>query len=228
MLETVVIALFAVALALLLLAGALALLKLQFLAQAARADGTVVSLRPDGGAGSSGSSQLLCPIVRFMTKRGEEVEFAGGPASSPPRYRIGDVVPVRYRPSDPAATARVESFRGLWLAPALLAGLAIPLLIVAIGLLIWQGAIAEDVAQLRRSGMKTAGVITRIDLAEADGGDQPSFVLTIEVDAPSSGRRLALATEPIEAAKRRGYTIGDRVPVLIDPQDPTRYLIELP
>ena len=107
MLETVVIALFAVALALLLLAGALALLKLQFLAQAARADGTVVSLRPDGGAGSSGSSQLLCPIVRFMTKRGEEVEFAGGPASSPPRYRIGDVVPVRYRPSDPAATARI-------------------------------------------------------------------------------------------------------------------------
>lgn len=227
MLEAVVIALFAVGLALLLLAGGLALLRLQFLSHAARAQATVVSLRPDGGTDGR-SSAPLAPLLRFKTAQDDEVEFIGAPASSPPRYRVGDTVPVRYHPRNPAATARVDSFRGLWLGPTLLAAFSLPILVAAIGLLVWQNLQAGSVADLRRNAMKVTGVITGIDHAEANDTAAPSFVLIIEAESPSDGRRLTLTSEPIDAAKRLNYTIGDRVPVLIDPEDPARYLIDLP
>lgn len=227
MLEAVVIALFALALVLLLLAGGLVALKLQFLAKAQRAKGAVVSMRSDRPAETGAPSQLLQPVIGFVTAQGDEVEFIGGPPSSPPRYRIGDTVPIRYLADDPAGSARVESFRGFWLAPTLLAALSVPAALVAIGLLLWQGSATQDAAELRRSGTKITGVITRIDLADPDGAEPPMFVLTVEADAPSDGSRLVFVSEPIEAMRRGGYTIGDRVPVLVDPADPDRYRIEL-
>ncbi len=227
MLEAAITVLSVLALLLLLAAGALALLRLEFLAHAARARGLVVSLRPAAAAASHADAQPLTPIVRFAAGKDQDVEFVGGPAASPPRYRIGDAVPVRYRPNDPAGSARIESFRGLWLAPALLAAFAVPVALVAAGLLLWRAADAQDAAELRRSGARISGVVTRIDLAGPAGADPPRFVLIVEAEAPAGGRRLVLESEPVEAATRKAYAIGDRVPVLIDPADPARYRIEL-
>lgn len=222
-----------IAVALLAAAGLLALAKLRFIRRAERTTGTVAALRAEGPADGSGNAQMLRPVIRFTPPHGVghggEVEFALAAASTPPRYRIGDSVPVRYDPLNPAATACIDSLRGLWLAPALCGGLAVPALIVALGLSLWHSQATQSLAELRRTGMPVTGVVAQIDLDQlrtgADG--KPLYVLSIEAEEPGTRRRLTFTSEAIEADLREDYTIGDKVRVFIDPADPARYLVDL-
>jgi hypothetical protein len=221
------------AVALLAAAGLLALVKLRFLRRAERTTGTVTALRAEGPADGGGNAQMLRPVIRFVARRdvgqGGEVEFTLAAASTPPRYRIGDSVPVRYDPLNPAATARIDSLRSLWLAPALCGGLAVPALIVGVGLFLWHAQEARSLAELRRTGMPVTGVVAQIDLDQlrtgADG--KPLYVLSIEAEEPGTRRRRTFTSEAIEADLREDYTIGDKVQVFIDPADPARYLVDL-
>jgi hypothetical protein len=232
-LDSIAAVLIVIAVALLAVAGVLAVAKLRFIRRAARTTGTVTALRAEGPTDGGGNAQMLRPVIRFTPPQGAgqggEIEFALAAASTPPRYRIGDSVPVRYDPLNPAATARIDSLRGLWLAPALYGGLAVPALIVAVGLSLWHAQTARGLAELRRTGMPVTGVVAQIDLDQlrtgADG--KPLYVLSIEAEEPGTRRRLTFTSEAIEADLREDYTIGDKVRVFIDPTDPARYLVDL-
>lgn len=230
MLETAALALLVLAAVLLIAAGGLVLARRRFLTRAARAEGIVVALRGDEPIEIGGKAQMLRPVIRFVADHGREVEFAMAIASTPPPYRVGDTVPVRYDPSDPAATARVESFLGLWFVPSLLTGLAAPALIAGIAVLVWQSQSARDVAELRRTGNQLAGIISQIDHDTAKTGPdgKPMYVLSVEARAPDTGARLIFTSEPISADRRQGYTIGDKVRVIVAPDDPDRYIVEIP
>lgn len=228
-LETVAIALVCLAAVLLLVAGGLAFAKRRFLMRAAHADGTVTALRGDEPIEIGGKAQMLRPVIRFTTPQGVDIEFVMAMGSTPPRYRVGDTVPVRYEPSNPAATARVDSFLGLWLVPTLLGGLASPALAVGIGLLLWQTLPARDLVELRRTGNPLTGVVAQIDHDSASQGPdgKPMYVLSIEAEEPQSGQRLTFTSEPISADLRNAYTIGDKVQVIVDPADPAHYVVDL-
>lgn len=232
-LNSIAAVLIVIAVALLAVAGLLALAKLRFLGRAERTTGTIASLRAEGPADGGGNAQMLRPVIRFTALRGvgqgAEIEFALAAASTPPRYRIGDSVPVRYDPTDPAATARIDSFRSLWLAPALCGGLAAPALVVALGLSLWHAQTARDLAELRRTGLAVTGVVAQIDLDQfqTDANGKPLYVLSIEAEEPVTRRRLTFTSEAIGADLREDYTIGDKVQVFIDPADPARYIVDV-
>jgi len=232
-LDSIAAVLIVIAIALLAVAGVLAVAKLRFIRRAERATGTVTALRAEGPADGGGNAQLLRPIIRFTTRQdvgqGAEIEFALAAASTPPRYRSGDSVPVRYDPLNPAATARIDSLRSLWLGPVLCGGLAVPALVLALGLSLWQAQAARGLAELRRTGLPVTGVVARIDLDQlrtgADG--KPLYVLSIEAEEPETRRRLTFTSEAIEAGLRKDYMIGDKVQVFVDPADPARYVVDL-
>lgn len=230
MLDAAILTLIALGAGMILVAGGLVVARLLFLAGAARTEGRVVALKGAGaGAEAGGPSQALRPVVRFPDRDGRAVEFTVPVASSLPRYRIGDPVPVRFDPRNPSRKARVESFLGLWFAPALLGGLALPVLLSGIGLSYWRQDPIRDLAELRRQGTALTGVVLRIDHDEArlapDG--KPLYVLMVEAKEPWTGRSLSFRSEPITAERRELYMIGDKVQVIFDPSNPDRYHVNL-
>jgi hypothetical protein len=118
-----------------LLAGAVAaVVTLRFVTTAERAEGTVIANAQhlDRAAGDPQRSDVsFRPVVRFTAGSGRAVTFESERGSSPPRYRPGDRVQVRYPAGDPAE-ARLASFSGQWALPLLLPALALVLLATAL------------------------------------------------------------------------------------------------
>jgi hypothetical protein len=71
------------------------------------------------------------PVVDFQTPEGQTVRFTDGIGSIPPDYEVGSEVRVLYDPDD-VHSARVVSWKRLWLAPTLLTSVGLlPTLIAA-------------------------------------------------------------------------------------------------
>ncbi|AOJ10570.1 DUF3592 domain-containing protein [Burkholderia mayonis] len=51
------------------------------------------------------------PEISFVTRTGEHVSFPGSFVS----VEVGDSVPVRYDPTKPLATAKIDTFTNMWL-----------------------------------------------------------------------------------------------------------------
>src|SRR5262245_2391424 len=64
-------------------------------------------------------STLVAPRVRFQTSTGTTIVFQSRLASSPPAYRVGQLVPVLYDLDQPQ-WATVRGFASLWLMPVVL------------------------------------------------------------------------------------------------------------
>jgi hypothetical protein len=70
------------------------------------AQGTVTALRETRSRSEIGNSRRVlvtyAPVVRFSSGSGEPVEFVSGHGSSPPRFAVGESVPVAFDPANPA------------------------------------------------------------------------------------------------------------------------------
>jgi hypothetical protein len=82
------------------------------IATAARADGIVTDLIVDRDS----DGETYHPHVRFVTAKGEPVEFTSSVGSNPAGFDIGEHVTILYDPSDPQG-ARIDSFVQLWFVP---------------------------------------------------------------------------------------------------------------
>jgi len=92
-----------------------------FLANASEAKGTVTGFDRWEGATSSHSDDIRYAIIVFKTADGKEVRFKGPSQEWASSYKSGDAVEVLYDPKNPD-NAKIDSFMGLWFAPAMLCG----------------------------------------------------------------------------------------------------------
>jgi len=67
-------------------------------AQAARAEGVVTEIRFDE---RPGDQTYEYPVVHFTTSEGVGVDFEATTRQHPPKYKVGDRVPVTYEAGDP-------------------------------------------------------------------------------------------------------------------------------
>ena len=114
-----------------------------FLAQASRAQGTVVALQPrhsrnttTNGTNTTAASDSVtfAPLVRF-SHAGQVIDFTGSTSSNPPRYRIGKTVPVLFLESSPFS-AKIDSFFSLWGATMILSILGAVFFLIGGGMII--------------------------------------------------------------------------------------------
>jgi hypothetical protein len=115
----------------------------KFLAGAQPATGTVTDVREETrrshGSGSRGSRtyRFQCPVVRFRTQDGREIEdLKLEPPGSWSRYEIGQEIDLLYDPLRPEE-ARIKSSAGLWLLPIIFTAIGSVFVLVgaAVGLL---------------------------------------------------------------------------------------------
>ncbi|APB33072.1 hypothetical protein GlitD10_0758 [Gloeomargarita lithophora Alchichica-D10] len=87
-----------------------------FLATAATTTGEVIALE------RRRSSNVYYPVVKFVGSDGEPVRFEGQVGSTPPAFRVGQMVEVLYNPAQPQS-ARIRSFMELWFGATIFAGI---------------------------------------------------------------------------------------------------------
>ena len=75
------------------------------------------------------------PKITFTTPGGEKVQLTSVGMSNPPRFRVGQEVPVVYDPSN-LHKARIRSFANLWFASLLFGGLGSPFFLISLMLML--------------------------------------------------------------------------------------------
>ena len=90
-----------------------------FLQESASATGTVVDLNVIRSESTDDDNRVTVdyfshPRVTYRDANGREMTFASSVGSSPPKYKVGDKVSVRYHPQRPTE-AEIDSFWEIWL-----------------------------------------------------------------------------------------------------------------
>ena len=81
----------------------------RFVRAAVHTEGRVVELRERSGDNGS----TFSPVFTYHDSRGEEHRMDSTVSSDPPRYEVGQSVPVLYRPDRPL-DARINDFHSIW------------------------------------------------------------------------------------------------------------------
>jgi hypothetical protein len=63
-----------------------------------------------------GGSGVFCPIVKFRTTAGQQIQFESQFGTSPASHKVGQMVPVLYEPASPQ-NAEISSVMTKWLVP---------------------------------------------------------------------------------------------------------------
>lgn len=96
-----------------------------------------VVTNPDPGIADNQRRWADCPVVRFTSVAGPEVEVRAATCASPPAYVVGERVAVSYDPDRPEQAA-VGGFFTRHLLAVAAGGFAVPFLLI--GLLVRRGA----------------------------------------------------------------------------------------
>ncbi len=196
----------------------------EFLAVAKGTDGSVVRLEYERSGSKSGGSYY--PIVRFLLRTGETIEFSSSVGSNPPSYRRGEPVRVLYDPTAPES-AEIDSFFSLWFAPILLGFLGSVFSAFGVGYWGWCIARVRREAWLARHGRRIVADIVDMAIDRSVKRNRRSpWRITAQWADPLSRKVHVFKSAGIRFDPKP-FLGGETVPVLIDPDDPRRYMVDL-
>ncbi len=92
-----------------------------FLAEALSEQGTVIALAEE----RSSDSMSYSPVVQFVGRDGQRVEFTSSIGSNPASYSVGAPVQVLYLPANPQR-AKINDFSDLWGMTVFMAVMGVP------------------------------------------------------------------------------------------------------
>lgn len=199
-----------------------------FIAEAQRAEGTVVDLvqSRSSSSNSSSSSSTYRPVVQFRDARGAQIEFTSSSGSNPPSYSVGERVTVLYRASEPNR-ASIDGFFSLWGGPVIVGALGTVFLLVGGSMIVWIAAKQRRDEYLRSSGKPIETEFQAVDLNRAFNvnGRHPFRVTTQWLNPATNEVHLFhsnnLWFDPTQ------YLSGKRIIVYIEPNNPKRYYMDV-
>ncbi len=223
-LSSILYVFFAIGIGLAGVAGYLAIHQRQALAQASRADGTVVDLEegPSMSGGSVRSRAMYYPVVEYTTATGERVRFRGATASRPPAFDRGEAVTVLYEPSQPEK-AKINALSELWFIPLVSGGIGTLFILMGGCPLLYMALSRRRSAWLKEHGQRVQADIAEVilDTRYRLNGQHPYRIIAQWQDPAQQTLRTfrsdAIWFDPAPFVKTK------KVDVLIDPNDPKRY-----
>jgi hypothetical protein len=195
-----------------------------FLAQASTAQGTVVELVQSRSRSSNSST--YAPVVRFVTAKGEKIEFTSGAGSNPPSYSQGESVEVLYEPGAPR-DARINGFDSLWLGPTIVGGIGSIFFLIGGGIALASALQGRKVEYLTQNGTRILTTFQSVELNTSltVNGRHPFRVFT-QCANPSTSEIHVFKSDnlwfdPSPHIKDRAIT------VFIEPGNPKKYYVDL-
>lgn len=203
----------------------------QFVSKGVEASGVVTALER-GRSGSHSSRRkksgrgTYYPVFEYTTASGETHGARHNIGSKPPSYKVGERVDVIYIPGM-ENKARIKSFGSLW-------GMAIGFSAFGLVFALLGGAIISGSRKeirkkeyLARHGRRLSAEVTAVERRRNNAGKKrrPYWVIRAQWRGDAGN-----AVHPFESDRLRidpTEYVGETVGVTIDPQDPTRYVMDL-
>ena len=200
----------------------------QFLNRAVEAPGTVLWntwRRTASGRHRTGWSAY--PQVRFYTADRGIIIFESRTGSNPPAFRLNEPVRVLYDPLDPRH-AYIDSFGQVWPSTVVLLVLGVAFNVPAVASLAWRRAAARKETWLRQNGQRVQADLTEVALNRAltVNGAHP-YRVVCQWFNPITNQMLVFHSANIWYDPSK-FLPGKTLDVLIDPNNPRRYLVETP
>ncbi len=193
-----------------------------FVATATTAEGTVV----DVVQSRSSDSITYKPVVRYKTAAGEMVEFVSSTGSNPPSYNKGEKVEVLYRSAEPS-DASINSFFDLWFGHMILGGLGSIFFLIGGGIIVATTLKGRQGEYLKTQGVPIETNFQSVELntSVSVNGRHPFRVMT-QWQNPATSQIHVFASDNLWFDPTP-YVQGKKITVLIERDNPKKYLVEL-
>ena len=220
----------AVALVMFLVAGLVFSHVTEFMQTSVTTTGTVIDfeLRRSTSTSSS-SSSVYYPLVQFKTEKGEEVEFVSSCGSRPAAYDKGESVPVRYDPNSTKYPYRagIDTFVSNWLGVIIPGILAVMLSIAGVIMVTASVMAGRTERWLRDFGEPIMTELQGVELnTSVRMNGQSPYRIVSQWDDPATGETHVFYSKNIWFDPEP-YITGNEIRVLIDPNNPSRYLTDI-
>ncbi|MDX6182697.1 DUF3592 domain-containing protein [Flavobacterium sp. Fl-77] len=196
--------------------------KFSFIKTAVDAQGTVIELREV----KSSKSSTYSPVVVFYTKYEKKIEFASNVSSDPPSYDIDESVAVLYDPTNPNK-AFINDFSSLYLG-----SLALGVIGMAFALVGFLGLRSDRLKRkkinfLQQSGksIMTKFIDVKLNLSLAVNDSHPYLICSQWLDSRTNEIYL-FESEDIWFDPT-DFIQTEEITVIIDPEDPTTYSMDI-
>jgi len=165
------------------------------------------------------------PRIRFRTADGQEISFITNSGSNPPSYHVNEQVTILYDPQQPYH-AYIQSFVDLWLLPTILCGLGIFFCSFGVVAAVWKVLSARKNAWLHQNGRRIQAEFTQVELNTSlrVNGTSPYRLVCQWLD-PATNKMHVFHSANIWFDPTN-YIPGKTLDVLLDPENPHRYLVE--
>lgn len=165
------------------------------------------------------------PRISFRTTDGQEISFIANIGSNPPSYRVNDPVTIVYDPQQPFH-ANIRSFTGLWLLPTILCPMGLVFCSFVVVAAICKSLNARKNAWLEQNGRRIQAEFTGVerDTSVRVNGSCPYRLVCQWLD-PATNKMHVFRSAHIWFDPTN-YVPGKTLDVLLDPENPHRYLVE--
>jgi hypothetical protein len=192
-----------------------------FIAAADRTEGVVIALRRQ----HSSNSTTYVPVVRFQLPK-RQIEFDSGGGTNPPRYSIGEKVPVLYLATNPYQ-AKIDSFFSLWGGSVILGGMGSVFFLIGAGTMLATRVQKRADDHLMHEGRPIEADFQQVDLNTSlkINGRHPFRVLAQWQD-PSTSRIHVFTSHNLWFDPSQ-YITQKQIRVYVDRTNPKRYYVDL-
>lgn len=193
-----------------------------FLAEATKAEGTVVDLVQS----RSSDSTTYRPVVHFINQNGQKIEFMSTTGSNPPSYSKGQKVEVLYRPTEPQ-NAKINGFFSLWGGSVIVGGLGGVFFLIGSGIILAGSLKSRKDEFLRKNGMpiETEYQSVEQNTALTVNGRHPFRVLT-QWQNPSTSELHIFESNNLWFDPS-SYIKSRKITVFIEKNNPKKYFVDL-
>lgn len=195
---------------------------LMFASSAEETTGTVI--RNITQSDSDGVSYK--PVVEFRDSSGTRREFASSMSTSWIAYDQGETVDVLYDPDNPER-ASIDSTTERYILPGIFAAMGSLFAVIGGGVIVWRVRRIKTVARLFHQGERIDAEFTActLDTSVKINGRSP-YRVTVQARHPATGMLASFRSDPIWL-DLGSELAGKNVPILIDPEDPDDYYVDL-
>jgi len=193
-----------------------------FLEEATTADGTVV----DFVRSRSSDSTTYAPVIHFIDRKGEKIEFTSSTSSNPPSYTKGEKVEVLYLPAQPQK-AKINGFFALWGGVVILGGMGSVFLLIATGIILFLNLKGRRDKYLKSKGTPIETDFQSVELNQSFSvnGRHPFRVLT-QWQNPSTSEVHVFKSNNLWFDPSN-YIKIKRITVFIERNNPKKYYVDL-
>lgn len=197
----------------------------RFIQAAATSQGVVVENLRSFSVARRHSAWIYYPRIRFRTANRQEIDFVSKLGTSPPAYRTNEIVTVLYDPFQPH-NAAVRGFMSLWFSTTVLLGLGLAFMAPGIGFGIYGVRSARKAAWLEQNGRRIQAEVIRVELNTnlRVNGANPYRIVCQWLDP--ANRQVHLFKSANIWFNPTEFIPGKTLEVLVDPNDPHRYLVD--